>query len=268
MATTIDPSHNVVQLNSELEGTVPKINWRTSATIFLIGAAAIGIIRWYQQTYSFQYGLDYFEPEFATYWMSVFYIEVTLIVLFGVIGTVWVWFTRPKEVIMSPHKELKMYLGLLAALAGFGILAPIAAQFFVEADAAWHQVAIRDTDFTPTHIVLFYGLIPAGLAGGVIGFLWVHTRMPDFKNRVSFNMALAISGVILVMPNLGFNEWGHTFFYAEELFGAPIHWGFVTLGWAIFAIGGLIIQILNRIVKLTRIVKDLDAETGNVDATN
>ena len=268
MATIIDPTHNVGQINIEGEDILPKINWYMSGLIFLIGASAIGIVRWYQQTYSFQYGLDYFEPEFATYWMSVLYIEVTVIILFGVVGSIWVWFTRPAEIIMTPHEELKLYLGLLAALAGFGILAPIAAQFFVEADAAWHQVAIRDTDFTPTHIVLFYGLIPAGLAGGIVGFLWVHTRMPDFRNRVSFNMALAISGALLVMPNLGLNEWGHTFFYAEELFGAPIHWGFVTLGWAIFAIGGLIVQILNRVVKLTRIVKEIDAETANADPEN
>ena len=263
MATVVNPTQNVGQVKLESEEALPKINWSTSIIIFLVGAAAIGLIRWYQEAYSFQYGLDYFEPEFATYWMSVLYTELTLIALFCVVGAAWVWFTRPKEVIMTPQHELKLYLGLLAALAGIGVLAPIAAQLFVEADAAWHQVTIRDTDFTPTHIILFYGLIPAALAGGIVGFLWVHTRMPDFRNRVSFNMALAISGVLLVMPNLGFNEWGHTFFYAEELFAAPIHWGFVTLGWAVFALGGLIVQILNRIVKLTRTVSELEAETGN-----
>jgi len=49
------------------------------------------------------------------------------------------------------------------------------------------------------------------------------------------------------MPNLGYNEWGHTFFYAEELFAAPVHWGFVVLGWAIFFIGGFVIQVLRRL---------------------
>ena len=247
---------NVSQVAIDQEEPLPKINWFWAFAIFLIGTAAIAALRWYQHVYSFSVGLDYFEPEFATYWMSFLYIELGLIAAIGVIGIPWVWFTRPKDITMTPRQELKLYLGLLTALAGFGVLAPVAAELFVEADAAWHQVTIRDTDFTPTHIVLFYGLIPAGLVGGLMGFVWVHTRMPDFRNRVSFNMALAISGAVLVMPNLGFNEWGHTFFYAEELFAAPIHWGFVTLGWAVFAIGGLLIQILSRIAKLTRVINE------------
>ena len=64
-------------------------------------------------------------------------------------------------------------------------------------------------------------------------------------------MALIVAAPVLIMPNLGLNEWGHTFFYAEELFAAPIHWGFVLLGWGLFAIGGLIIQILQRVRELT-----------------
>jgi methane/ammonia monooxygenase subunit C len=77
--------------------------------------------------------------------------------------------------------------------------------------------------------------------------------MPYFVNRVSMPLALMVSGFLLIMPNLGLNEWGHTFFYAEELFAAPIHWGFVFLGWALFAIGGFVIQLIIRIRELTRI---------------
>ncbi|HBC56185.1 MAG TPA: hypothetical protein DCZ03_03395, partial [Gammaproteobacteria bacterium] len=32
---------------------------------------------------------------------------------------------------------------------------------------------------------------------------------------------------------------------------APIHWGFVVLGWGLFAFGGLLLQILNRVRVLT-----------------
>ena len=232
----------------------PKLSFALAA-IILVGAMA-GIIayRWYQQVYSFKYGLDYFEPEFATYWMNLFYFQMTAITILGSIGVAVVWFTRPDEINLSPRKELSYYMVLMAGLMGGGILAPVALSLFVEADAAWHQVTIRDTDFTPTHISLFYGVIPLAIAGGAIGFVWIHTRMPDFRDRISFNLAFAIAGAAMIMPNLGLNEWGHTFFYAEELFAAPIHWGFVTLGWAFFAIGGLIIQVLSRMAKLTRMV--------------
>ena len=238
------------------EEKMPVLSWPLAISLLVGNVLAVAVVRWYQQNYSFTVGLDYFEPEFATYWMSLFYAQITIITSLGIIGTAWVWFTRPKEISITPRKELSYYMVLFSALAGVGFMAPVAVALFVEADAAWHQVTIRDTDFTPTHILLFYGLIPAGLAGGVVGFIWLHTRMPDFRNRISFNMALAISGFLLIMPNLGFNEWGHTFFYAEELFAAPIHWGFVTLGWASFAIGGLVIQMLSRVQKLTRVIKE------------
>lgn len=262
MSTTSSSVSSMTRGVVRKEESLPKINWYVAGAIFLLGAGVIFIMRWYQQVYSFEYGLDYFEPEFAIYWMSILYVELTAITIVGIVGVAWVWFTRPAEINMTPHQELKIYMGLLTGLAGGGILAPVIINLFVEADAAWHQVTIRDTDFTPTHILLFYGVIPALLAGGVIAFFWVHTRMPDFRNRVSFNLAIALSGGIMIMPNLGLNEWGHTFFYAEELFAAPIHWGFVTLGWAVFAIGGLFIQILNRMVKLTRVISD---ETAQVE---
>lgn len=45
------------------------------------------------------------------------------------------------------------------------------------------------------------------------------------------------------------------FFYAQELFAAPIHWGFVLLGWATFAAGGLLV----RIVEWTKVTGDAEA---------
>ena len=124
---------------------------------------------------------------------------------------------------------------------------------WVEADAAWHQVTIRDTDFTPTHIQLFYGVIPLAAVGIVLGTLWMHTRMPDFQGRVSIPLCIVAAAPLLIMPNLGYNEWGHTFFYAEELFAAPVHYGFVVLGWGLFAIGGFLIQCIRRIITLTNV---------------
>ena len=49
------------------------------------------------------------------------------------------------------------------------------------------------------------------------------------------------------MPSVGLIEWGHTFFYAEELFAAPIHWGFAALGLALLGLGGVVIHLLARL---------------------
>jgi len=125
-------------------------------------------------------------------------------------------------------------------------------------------VTVRDTDFTPTHIVLFYFAIPMFIISGIAAFVYARTRLPQFADRVSLPFALLVAGPIMIMPNLGLNEWGHTFFYAEELFAAPIHWGFVLLGWSAFAAGGLLVQLLSRIVELTRLVSEGSAEPGKV----
>ena len=239
-----------------------KIMWWLALTIFVVAGTALSLYRWYQQEYSFSYGLDYFEPEFQTYWMNLLYSQLTIITLGGLALVGGLWFTRPEEINMTPREELDKYMLILTLMAGIGLIAPTGIILYMEADAAWHQVTIRDTDFTPTHIGLFYFFIPLLIVALSAAFVWVHTRMPDFVNRISFPLALMVAGPALIMPNLGFNEWGHTFFYAEELFAAPIHWGFVTLGWALFGFGGFTIQILNRMAKLMTLSKQEASSTS------
>jgi methane/ammonia monooxygenase subunit C len=66
----------------------------------------------------------------------------------------------------------------------------------------------------------------------------------------------------MIMPNYGFNEWGHTFFYMEELFAAPIHYGFVLMGWAFFALVPLLVQMLDRMGTLIPIVAAENVKNG------
>src|SRR5665647_2968518 len=42
--------------------------------------------------------------------------------------------------------------------------------FFTEQDASWHQVIIRDTSFTPSHVVVFYGSFPMYIVCGVASY--------------------------------------------------------------------------------------------------
>ena len=235
------------------ESRAPQMPWRFAILGTALVCAILSVYRWYQQTHSFNVGLDYFEEDFQIYWMRLFYVQMTLITLAGMIGVPLIWFTRPANPTMTARQELRLYYLILGFAAVASVVVVAALGLFVEADAAWHQVTVRDTDFTPTHIALFYFVIPAGLVGGVLGFIWLHTRVPYFSHRVSMPLGIMVAGFILIMPNLGFNEWGHTFFYAEELFAAPIHWGFVFLGWALFAIGGFVTQLIIRIIELTRV---------------
>jgi len=234
-----------------LKNGFPQVPWLASGIAVSLAAIVFGVYRWYQQNYSFTVGLDYFEPAFQTYWMNLFWVQMILITTIGAIGVPWLWLTRPDEAEMTPQKELGTYYLIFSLMAMGSFLIVVILGLFAEADAAWHQVTIRDTDFTPTHIGLFYFAIPVLTVFVVLAFVWVHTRMPDFRKRVSLSFAVVASAPILIMPNLGLNEWGHTFFYAEELFAAPIHYGFVFLGWGIFAISGFLLQCFNRIRVLT-----------------
>jgi methane/ammonia monooxygenase subunit C len=54
----------------------------------------------------------------------------------------------------------------------------------------------------------------------------------------------------MIFPNVGLNEWGHTFWFMEELFVAPLHYGFVFFGWMALAVFGVTLQILHRLREL------------------
>lgn len=232
----------------------PNAPWVQLALVLFGTGAVFAIYRVYQQATAFTLGLDYFSEDFQTYWMNLLYAQLPILTLLGagIVGRLWMTRERnPAQV--TPREELRRHYVVLSQILVFAVVAYLTASIFTEADAAWHQVTIRDTDFTPTHIALFYFGIPCFIMAGVVAFTYAHTRLPKFMNRVSLPFALIVAGPIMIMPNLGLNEWGHTFFYAEELFAAPIHWGFVLLGWATFAAGGLVVQLLTRIVELTRV---------------
>ncbi len=223
------------------------VSWGLFAKIVLGIAAVYTVTRFYLHEYAYTVGLDYFEPEFAVYWMPILYAQLVLatLALGGVAG--YLWMTRDRHLEqLAPVVELQRYFRLIAWLTGYTFVVLLTGSVGGEADAAWHQVVIRDTDFTPTHIFLFYLLVPTLIIFGVGSFLYASTRLPAFKDRFLMSLCVAIGGPILIMPNVGFNEWGHTFFYAEELFAAPVHWGFALLGLALLALGGVVIHIIGR----------------------
>lgn len=235
--------------------SIPRAPWLPLALVLFGLGSLFTVYRIYQHTTSFTVGLDYFAPEFQIYWMRLLYLQLPILTLVGAGIAARLWMTRERHFDrVSPREELRRYYVLLAQIMVFAIVTYVVASIFTEADAAWHQVTVRDTDFTPTHIGLFYFGIPCFIIAAMTAFTYAHTRLPEYANRVSLPFALLVAGPVMIMPNLGLNEWGHTFFYAEELFAAPIHWGFVLLGWSAFAAGGLVVQMLSRIVKLTSVI--------------
>lgn len=255
-AVTVDENSSV-GLDGEVEsGTDYSIPWKNiGITLFLMLCVYVPY-KIYQHEMAFSVGLDSFEPEFDTYWMSLLWGQ------FAILGVVaaglfsYIWMTRDRDLdSLAPSVEIQRYIHLLGWLVIYLFTIFILGAIYTESDAAWHQVTVRDTDFTPTHIPLFYFCVPVFIITGMACFLWARTRLPEFANSISVPFVLLITGPFMIMPNVGFNEWGHTFFYAEELFSAPVHWGFVVLGWAAMAAGGLLLQVFRRISELVKLAK-------------
>ena len=263
MSTTFDGGSGYFtgHQQSEAYRDIPKVPWLLMAAL-AIGTTAIMIgVKAYQHVYSWSVGLDAWAPEFQSYWMTVFYSQIIIIPVVGMVGAIALWFTRDRNIQNLPAiQELNRLYLVFSVLLVAGLLVSSTFGLLVEADAAWHQVVIRDTDFTPTHIFLFYLGVPGIMVGLSLAWLWVHTRLPYFAHRISWPLSLAMLGFVMVGPVVAFNEWAHTFFYAEELFGAPVHWFFVLAIFCLVFLAGFTLQCLMRFRQLTQKIPLEDLE--------
>ena len=217
----------------------------------ILGIAVFWI--WFQRTYAYSHGMDSMEPEFDQIWMGLWRFQMMLWPTMAALYWGWLWKTRStKEELASLtiKQEIKRYFYFLMWLGVYLFGVYWGSSFFTEQDASWHQVIIRDTSFTPSHIPLFYGSFPMYIIMGVSMYIYASTRLPLYNKTTSFPLVMVIAGPIMSLPNVGLNEWGHAFWFMEELFSAPLHWGFVVLAWAALFAGGVAVQIIARFSNL------------------
>jgi len=240
------------------------INYTPMVIVLIALSALFAAYRIFQQVYGFSVGLDSTTPEFDSIWIGLLKAELVIIVLMW--GTTWsyLWLTRDRHLDqIQPREELKRYFTLVMWLLVYAFAVFFAGSFFAEQDAAWHQTVVRDTSFTPSHIVLFYGTMPLYVVFGVGSFLYAMTRLPQYAENISIPLLLVVVGPFLILPNLGYNEWGHAFWLMEEVFTAPLHWGFVVLGWTLVALGGVLVQAMQRVMELFDKIEAEDAATAS-----
>jgi len=213
---------------------------------------------WYESWAAWSYGLDATTAEFGQYWMTFFYAET--VILWGIALSSWayIWVKRDRKVAsITAVEELRRYMTWVGLISAYVLALYFAASFFAEQDASWHQAVVRDTSFTPTHIMLFYGWFPIYICFGGAVLLYSITQLPVYAKNMSMMILLAVLGPFLILPNVAYNEWGHAFWISEEIFSLPLHWGFVVFGWAALAFGGLLVQVLNRLmVIIPKVIKE------------
>ena len=221
--------------------------WWAFGMAFILGICLFCV--WYQQQFGHLYGMDSHDPVFDKYWMTFLYAEFVIEAILAVVIWGYLWFTRDRNLAaVGPKEELRRYFSFVMWLVVYTFAVYWAASYFAEQDGSWHQVVARDTSFTPSHIMIFYMSFPLYIIMGVATYIYAHTRLPEYHRKgVSLPHLLAVLGPFMILPNVGLNEWGHAFWFMEELFTAPLHWGFVILGWAGLALGGVLMQIVLRV---------------------
>ncbi len=213
--------------------------------------------RIYQGAFGVSTGLDSTEPAFETYWMRLFNFNVTFVTLFAGLSWWYLWFSRDKNLDkLEPKEEIRRYFTLTMWISVYTFAVYWAGSYFAEQDNSWHQVAIRDTPFTANHIIEFYFNFPMYVILGGCAWLYARTRLPLYAKGISLPLTLAVFGPFMILVSVGFNEWGHTFWYREEFFAAPIHWGFVIGVWFALGVGGILLQGVTRLIELLDKLED------------
>jgi len=213
-------------------------------------------VRWYEGVYGWAAGLDSFAPEFETYWMNFLYTEIILEVMTASILWGYIWKTRDRNVMsITPREELRRHMTHWIWLIMYAWAIYFGASYFTEQDGTWHQTIVRDTDFTPSHVIEFYLSYPVYIITGMAALLYAKTRLPHYQNGLVLQYLVAVVGPFMILPNVGLNEWGHTFWFMEELFVAPLHYGFVFFGWAALGVMGVVNVEMDALSKLLK--KDL-----------
>ena len=60
------------------EDILSAVPWKMLIWVMVSIVAVYSLSRVYMHQYAYTVGLDYFEPEFAVYWMPLFYAQATL----------------------------------------------------------------------------------------------------------------------------------------------------------------------------------------------
>ena len=182
------------------------------------------IVRVYEQIFGWRAGLELLRAGVPDVLAERFVNGIPLELVAGIGLAGYLWKTRTRDMAsVTPRQEMKAIIVNIQWLVVFAMAIYWGASFFTEQDATWHMTVIRDTDFTPSHILEFYLSYPIYSIVAVGAFFHAKTRIPFFSKGYSLAYLIVSIGPFMIIPNVGLNEWGHTFWFMEELFVAPLH---------------------------------------------
>src|SRR5205085_1393016 len=145
-----------------------------------------------------------------------FYLNMAATAVAQTAVPVYMWLTRDRALAkVTPEVELRRYFLFFSMMVTLTMTQMIA-MILGESDAAWHQVVVRDTSLSPSHICLFFGVVPLFTTFGMTAFFFALTRIPDFTRQIPVALILAVLAPFMVLPSVAYNEWGHAYWLMEE----------------------------------------------------
>lgn len=216
--------------------------------------------RIFMHLYAWTVGLDATAPEYVT-WMNLFYFNVVWISLATLVFFYYV--TKDCKTcvaqraatgaITGRHEEHHVWI-LWTLTTTLCMQLFWVSSFFGEIDAVWHQIAVRDTAFTPVHIVEFYAMFPVMVTLTIGAFLYArkHLGHSVYHRSKGFPLSwvLMLGAALYLMAQVTINEWSHSFWITEEIFSAPLHWPFIFFGYMYAAVVAVWFQTLVRVLEL------------------
>lgn len=229
-----------------------------SAVIALAGT--VGIL--YVVTYGFRTGLDSSSSAYRSHWYTLLAAELLVLVPAMQFGLVTLVRSRCGvcQAQRSSAGRITAEHELWHIWRLFGLLVAVTVAGFALAldsipDTAWHQSTLRDSAFTPFHILSMYGTTPVFIHVIVASYLYARTRLPDmFGPRRGIPLAYILWGGVGLFSFLGFsfNEFGHSNWIYEERISLPIHWPFMAIEWGIVGVFAIAVPLARRVGELLR----------------
>src|SRR5256886_2033071 len=132
-------------------------------------------------------------------------------------------------------------------------------------DPAQHSFLVRDSTWTPPHLMIFGPFFALMMFEAIVfQFYALKKAQPYIRGDIPITLwVFPITVFGFTLGSMLTNEIGHIFLFREEFFSMPTHWNFVLTFMFIYAVGvPEVVRVLSRLGQLEAKAKQLGATLG------
>jgi hypothetical protein len=129
-------------------------------------------------------------------------------------------------------------------------------------DPAQHSFLVRDSTWTPPHLMIFGPFFALMMFEAIVfQFYALKKAQPYIRGEIPITLwVFPITVFGFTLGSMLTNEIGHIFLFREEFFSMPTHWNFVLTFMFIYAVGvPEVVRVLVRLGQLEAKAKELVA---------